>query len=532
MLTESEFKRIFKSTGFPAPREFQRETIEKAIKAFEDGKKYVIIQAPTGIGKSAISISIANYFGNAFFATSQKILQTQYAQDFKVPYVNSKANYECLHHETSCNLCMKKIRGEEMCEDCPYIEARNIAFSSKICDLNYAYLFSMIGAMREQFFKLASQRELMVCDECHNLPDELIKRGTITITEDEFNDYQSRFGSAMKMKLPDFSKMDYRAIIDWLRTIYNPFVHEKAKEYTSKLSNVKKHTNIKYYRALNSVLEYYTQQGCFTSDLFDMHIDKGFDVFITKTKKSLTIKPFHAYGFFNMLRPYSKRFLFMSASILDKDEFCHELGLKPELTEYISLDSPFPVQNRKIFFTPVGSMSWKNKGHTISSLVNRVDAILTKFKDQKGIIHTGNYEIAQRIIDGLKGTKNGSRFVMPMGADRQKQLDDFYKSKNPLVLISPSLMEGVDLKDDRSRFSIICKVPYMSLGDNWVVQKMRKNPKWYYLKTAEKLIQETGRSIRSKTDYAFTFVLDKDFERFVTRNKKMLPEWWFNSIMF
>ena len=139
---------------------------------------------------------------------------------------------------------MKKIHGDEMCEDCPYVEARNMAFSSKICDLNYAYLFSMIGAMREQFFKLASQRELMVCDECHNLPDELIKRGTITITEDEFNDYQNRFNSSLKMKLPDFSKMGYEAIIDWLRTIYNPFVHEKAKEYTSKLSNVKKHTNI------------------------------------------------------------------------------------------------------------------------------------------------------------------------------------------------------------------------------------------------------------------------------------------------
>jgi len=53
MLSDEEFKRIF---PFGSPRNGQRELVEKIISAFESGKKYVILNAPTGIGKSAIRI--------------------------------------------------------------------------------------------------------------------------------------------------------------------------------------------------------------------------------------------------------------------------------------------------------------------------------------------------------------------------------------------------------------------------------------------------------------------------------------------
>jgi Rad3-related DNA helicase len=35
-----------------------------------------------------------------------------------------------------------------------------------------------------------------------------------------------------------------------------------------------------------------------------------------------------------------------------------------------------------------------------------------------------------------------------------------------------------------------------------------------------------GRAVRSDTDYATTFVLDSQFERFVTSNEGILPAWW------
>jgi ATP-dependent DNA helicase DinG len=40
------------------------------------------------------------------------------------------------------------------------------------------------------------------------------------------------------------------------------------------------------------------------------------------------------------------------------------------------------------------------------------------------------------------------------------------------------------------------------------------------------LVQGYGRSIRSKEDWAITYVLDAAFGHFVFRNKDILPDWF------
>jgi ATP-dependent DNA helicase DinG len=94
------------------------------------------------------------------------------------------------------------------------------------------------------------------------------------------------------------------------------------------------------------------------------------------------------------------------------------------------------------------------------------------------------------------------------------------------VLISPSLHIGFDLKDDLSRFQIITKVPYLSLADRWIDEKRKRNEQWYTWQTALKLVQGYGRSIRSKEDWAITYVVDAAFGHFVFRNRDILPDWF------
>jgi Rad3-related DNA helicase len=79
------------------------------------------------------------------------------------------------------------------------------------------------------------------------------------------------------------------------------------------------------------------------------------------------------------------------------------------------------------------------------------------------------------------------------------------------------------LHGDRSRFQIICKVPYPYLGDKLIKKRMHKWKWWYALKTAKTIVQAAGRSIRSKDDTAVTYILDSDFERFYDRNKNLFP---------
>ncbi|MGB6594556.1 MAG: helicase C-terminal domain-containing protein [Candidatus Nitrosopolaris sp.] len=53
---------------------------------------------------------------------------------------------------------------------------------------------------------------------------------------------------------------------------------------------------------------------------------------------------------------------------------------------------------------------------------------------------------------------------------------------------------------------------------------------WYIWQTALKLVQGYGRSIRSKEDWAKTYVLDSAFGLFLEKNKNILPDWFTQAI--
>ena len=60
---------------YPKPRAEQTNAIEFALDAFQtQGKRFVIIEAGTGVGKSAIGLTIAKTIANSsYFLTTQKI---------------------------------------------------------------------------------------------------------------------------------------------------------------------------------------------------------------------------------------------------------------------------------------------------------------------------------------------------------------------------------------------------------------------------------------------------------------------------
>jgi ATP-dependent DNA helicase DinG len=89
---------------------------------------------------------------------------------------------------------------------------------------------------------------------------------------------------------------------------------------------------------------------------------------------------------------------------------------------------------------------------------------------------------------------------------------------------------GLDLKDDLSRFQIIIKVPYPYLGDRWIDAKRKLSRQWYIWQTGLRLIQGYGRSVRSKQDWAKTYVLDSAFAPFVRKNGNIFPDWFTQAI--
>jgi Rad3-related DNA helicase len=232
--------------------------------------------------------------------------------------------------------------------------------------------------------------------------------------------------------------------------------------------------------------------------------------------KPIDISPFSENNLFRS----GEKILLMSATVMNRDAFCEILGIPKEECAFISILSPFPVSNRPIIFSPIASMTKRNIDEGLPKMAEAVRAILKEHKNDKGIIHCHSYKIANY----LKRNIRSSRLLLHDSTNRDKVLYKHMNGLQPTVLLSPSMSEGVDLKGDISRFQILCKVPYPYLGDKLVGKRMHKWKWWYPLQTAKTIVQSVGRSVRSTTDHAVTYILDSDWQRFYGKNKDVFPD--------
>ena len=85
------------------------------------------------------------------------------------------------------------------------------------------------------------------------------------------------------------------------------------------------------------------------------------------------------------------------------------------------------------------------------------------------------------------------------------------------------MMNGIDLKDDLSRFQIILKIPFPHLGSSKIKKRLETNSDWYNWKTLIDVLQSYGRSIRNQEDWAETYILDSCFDQVLD---KRVPEYF------
>jgi Rad3-related DNA helicase len=90
------------------------------------------------------------------------------------------------------------------------------------------------------------------------------------------------------------------------------------------------------------------------------------------------------------------------------------------------------------------------------------------------------------------------------------------------------MINGVDLKDDYSRFQVILKVPFPNLVSTKIKKRLETRPDWYNWKTLIDLLQSYGRSIRNDEDWAETYILDECFDQIL--NNKTVPQYFLDAL--
>ena len=516
----------------------QIESVEFALDAYMNhNKKFVIIEAGTGVGKSAIGLTVARYLNNrlsaedefksgAYFLTTQKILQEQYINDFGAPTgcmksIKSSANYKCKFNTK--NTCADSLRALKIADKsskffrtcaygCNYKKAKEDFIAGTEGVTNFSYFLA-----ETQYAGKLGPRNVLIVDEAHNCDLELSKFIEIAITE--------RFAKqALKLNMP-IIKTQAQAF-KWIKEVYEPKLVSHLKHVEMMVGKyIDLKDKIKEFATIAKRYEMLDKHACKLHRFLKIYDKENWVVNITEAQgqagqrlefKPIDVSPYAHEMLFNL----GRKVLLMSATILDKEGFCRLLGIPIEDVAFISIPSPFPPENKPILFSSIGSMSANNIDKTLPNLVRAIKEIFKNHPKEKGIIHCHSYKTANYI----KRNFRSSRLLTHDSSNREEVLKEHIRSKKHTVLLSPSMTEGVDLKDDISRFQIICKVPYPYLGDKLIKKRMHKWKWWYPLQTAKKIVQSVGRSIRSADDFAVTYILDGDWDRFYSRNKRIFPE--------
>ena len=538
-------------------RNNQEEVIDKLIDFTEDPfKRYFLCEAPTGSGKSLIALTLSRYLKtekrqSCFITSSKNILLDQYAKDYDkyISIIKGKSNYPCLalpnttYEDAPCQ-SQNKYKCPFAAE-CPYKCAIKQALSDPIVFTNLYFLL-----LEMDYAKRFEKRDLLIVDEAHSIESILVDYRTVSYTETcikRINEILER------IKTSKFSI--YKLVKQYYKGSYETISADKLKEIdTDNLEEVDKLLREIYsfldnlFGVMNGMddeldinklskkelMEYkqYIKDFNYIRNIAKK-IDNYFDnkkesewiclpYFAKKTKKhtGFELKPVDATGLAQkVLHKIADKIIFMSATIGNKEMFCKNIGIDPVQTEYLSIESDFPIENRPIYTPYVGIYNISTKDDYLKKSIAVIDKIIDSHPNMKGVIHTSNYQDADYIYQHSKHSK---RIMVHTPKDRNLIINQFIKS-NDGILCSPSCYEGLDLKDDLARFQIIFKIPWGNLGDKLVKRRMEKDRDWYVNTTAIQFCQAVGRAIRSKKDWANTFVLDQSFERL--RKSKFLTDY-------
>jgi Rad3-related DNA helicase len=555
-------------------RDKQQKTLEEIEQALKSGFKYIFLEAPAGFGKSPVAIALARYLGSSHICTATKDLQAQYSRDFPfIREVKGKSNFICIIKDEmgldeTCNYgpCLKddgydciyktklgdyKVQGEgtkyETVEldhfaqkkyidklksqsriiqldwkPCHYYHQKWIALKSSHTIYNYKYFLS------DLFYSNSMQkRQLLVLDEAHTVESEVADFKSFTV----FN--EGLTGFLPKLSIPYESEYD---IETWIA--FGTELREKLLIFIDKASTILEKNIEQYPFTEKNLIDAITKEKNLTTVIEDMRTNKD-NWIVTSVEKTannqlrkVLVTPIDVSSYFKDILDKGSISLFMSATILSKDYLCKIGGIKSDQVKFIRVqESNFPLKNRPIYLMNVAWLNAKTMNQSLPAIANAVNNIMTTHKKEKGIIHTTSYSQLRFIKENI--SKENAIRLIETGSkfDRNEMLEKHYKSSKPTVLISPSLYLGVDLKDNLSRFQIIVKVPYADLTDRKISVMKQRDPNWYTWNAILKLVQAYGRSIRSKEDFANTYILDSSITFLLKQAKEMSPKWFSDAII-
>jgi ATP-dependent DNA helicase DinG len=556
---------LARSFPYSTMRPYQRDVLEKIESALASGKKFIILEAPVGFGKSAVAAALCRHLKSAYILTSTKQLQEQYSTDFGFNMVMGKSNFTCYvptssGHSVACSrgrcqadwslsdcphylsfdqyedhlkgLCDKESKCERQFRTaasgklCTYYKQKWDSFREKVTVGNYAFFFSEL-----RYTEDVRERKLLVCDEAHDLEKQLVGSASFTLKASTIRQYPpsdgKEFATAYEEGMDNHAE-DWLSALGTARESLHSFFDAHDGDLTMQDRLIACRGLLEslegFIDALKASPENWIVSGVRTTTAIDAY--GGGSALVDE----VVFQPLEVAAYTSQLFDSAEIVLLMSATVFSEELICRSLGIPQDKAQFVKVsESTFPVENRRIHAMDIAQLNRASMEASLESIAKAVDAVMDRHANERGVVHTTNYSQVNYIMEHVS-EHNRKRLVTTQGSMARSELLHTHGATDASVLISPSLYQGVDLKDELSRFQVIVKVPFSDLSDKRTQVKMQRERGWYDWQCALRLVQTYGRSVRSETDSAVTYVLDSNFTSFVNSHRELFPAYFLEAL--
>jgi Rad3-related DNA helicase len=537
--------------NFPgSPREEQKKVIKKICDIFSSGKKYAIVNVPTGVGKSHIAATLCkathdtdpyireellscrafiteNESDFAYKAsstapaggavlTTTKMLQDQYENLFlEMTSLKGMSNYACnVDSNFSIDIapCKTTPSLKTKCltnGTCSYYMLRGKALASQFSVFNYNVYLNLKPHLR--------YKELLICDEATEIEELLVSKHTCNIP---YSVLEAENVPFKKLKTEDKHtayawlgelSVSLSRIIKDLSEIVNLKKNKKNAIIASDVKRLSRLRNL--FESVSSVIQTWSDS----------------DYIVEWDLQSVTFTPFNVDKLSHHIFDFAEKVVLMSATIIDHRDYAQSLGISPNDYEYFEVESPFDPEASPIKCLSKYPLSFNTMKSMLPKVIDIATDICESHAKEKGVIHTHTFQISEAF---QRKVQKEQRFLFRSHGTSNEQIIDIHSSSLlPTVVVSPSMSFGVSFDDDSGRFQIIMKAPYMPLSSKRIKMIFDKFPQRYQNKMLVNLVQMCGRCTRNKDDHSITYILDATAVKAILREKDKLPKYFLSRII-
>jgi Rad3-related DNA helicase len=396
---------------------------------------------------------------------------------------------------------------------CSYYDRLHDAKGANLLVTNYSYYLAqtIYGENGLKKSEETTPIQLLVCDEAHLAFRALESFMALHLSNQEIQSLGSYF--------PDTDDWEHWQVWAEKLAVRAESEHKKIQQEIKNLVN-------SGAKLTGTMLRRSKHYGNLVMRLTSLSTAKGRWIWNkTQGGKGIQFTPVWPGEQSELLFQNTPKILVMSATFTKKD--ADALHIPEDDREWLEVPSFFPPQNSPIVHVKTARMNHRATQEDLDLWCTRIDQIIAKRRDRKGIVFTVSYDRRNYLM-----THSSWVDIMHTHGkdDVYAAVEKFKQATPPAILISPTVTSGWDFPGTECEYVVVGKIPYPDTRDPVTKARCEEDKEWGPYLAMQTLVQECGRGTRSDMDKCEYLIVDSNWQWYWKRYREFAPKWFWQRV--